>query len=125
MTDDTRPSGVPARSAAAPAVFGAVVGALGGIALGFFAGPVGMLVGGIIGAVGGAGLGDAVSTIEAHRGFHTERVDQELGVVDGNVGAASPDQEPALIGAYSMGSAGGAGLGHDTPPDEGPIPKAD
>ena len=122
--DDTRPSGVPMRSAAAPAVFGAVVGALGGIAFGSFAGPIGMLIGGLLGAVAGAGMGDAVSKIQEHRSLHDEIMDEEIGVIDGNLGVAPPDQPPAWIGAYSMGSAGCSGGAFDIAPDEGPIPKA-
>lgn len=123
--DDTRPSGVPVHSDAAPVAFGAIVGALGGIAFGFVAGPIGMLIGGLLGAVGGAGAGDAVSKIEEHHTLHEEIFDEEIGIIDGNLGAASPDQPPAWIGAYSMASAGVSGGYFDIAPDEGPIPKAD
>lgn len=125
VDDDTRPSGVPVRWAWGPAAFGAVIGALGGMALGVLAGPSGLLIGGLLGALGGAGIGDALSTIQDHASLHEERVDEELGIIDGNLGAASPDQPPAWIGAYSAGSAGVTRGPFDITPDEGPIPKAD
>jgi len=125
LDDDTRPAGVPVPWAGAPAACGAVLGALGGIALGVLLGPAGILVGGLLGAIGGAGIGDALGKIQEHRTIHEELVDEELGVIDGNVGVASPDQPPAWIGAYSAGSAGVARGPFDITPDSGPIPKAD
>ncbi len=124
--DDTRPSGIPLLWDSAPALFGAIVGALAGVAFGFLAGPFGMLIGGLLGAVGGAGLGDAVSTMQTHKSLHDWRVDEDIGVIRGDVGAAAPDQEPAFIGAYSGGSAGVSGIvGSDATPDEGPFPKGE
>lgn len=125
LADDTWPAGVPVPWEGAAAAFGAVLGALGGSALGAFLGPAGILVGALLGAIGGGGIGDALGKIQEHRTLHDELVDEEIGVIDGNVGVASPDQPPALIGAYSAGSAGVARGPYDITPDSGPIPKVD
>jgi hypothetical protein len=122
-TEDTRPSGVPLHPAAATAAFGAVLGALAGIGLGAVEGPSGMVIGGVLGIIGGAGLADVLSKFHDLESAHEQRVDADIGVLDGHLGSAPPDQPPAFIGAYSSGAAGSAGRSSGTAPDEGPIPK--
>ena len=122
---DARTAGVPGHAAAATVGIGALVGALGGIALGIVAGPIGMVIGGILGAVGGAGVGDAVGRIQEHRRVHDDQIDEAIGVIDGNLGAAPWDQPQARIGAYSGASAGVTSTSVDSAPAEGPLPRAD
>jgi len=81
-------------------------GAVGGMALGAIAGPAGVVVGGLLGAVAGASAG--------------AMLDEEIGVIGGDLGAAPPDAPPARIGAFSAGSAGASP--HGGAASEGPIP---
>lgn len=122
--DDTRPSGVPAHPEVTNIALGAAAGAVAGIAFGAVGGPIGIVVGGILGAVAGGGVADVIARIQEHHTAHDDRVDEDIGVLRGNLGAAEPSQPPAVVGAYSYGAAGGAALSsNDLAPDEGPFPK--
>lgn len=123
--EDTRNSGIPRHPEATNIALGAAAGAVAGIAFGSVGGPIGITVGGILGAVGGGGVADIIARVQEHRFAHDQRVDADIGVIGGDIGAADPSQPPPYIGAYSSGSAGGAGTSvDDLSPDEGPIPKA-
>jgi hypothetical protein len=102
----------------------AVPGGLGGAAVGAFAGPVGAVVGAAIGAMAGAAAGKVASDVREVERAREERLDEEIGVMHGSIGAAPKGQPPAQIGAYSAGSAG-AGKDVEPPVNEGPIPRDD
>jgi hypothetical protein len=123
--DAARRSGLSLHPAASTAAFGAVVGALAGIAMGAVAGPGGLVVGGLLGALGGAGVADVLSKIQEHHSAHEQRIDEDIGVIGGDLGGAPPDQPPAFIGAYSVEASGGTSGSMGATPDEGPFPKAD
>ncbi|MGH7440122.1 MAG: hypothetical protein ACRENE_30900, partial [Polyangiaceae bacterium] len=55
---------------------------------------------------------------------HEEELDEAIGVVGGDIGAASPGAPPARIGAPSAASLGLGGGGGGTPA-EGPIQDVD
>jgi hypothetical protein len=121
--EEARRSGIPER--VVPVSAGAaVVGALGGAVLGTFGGPIGIVLGAIVGAAGGIGVGDVLNTIREHHRAHDEQLDKDIGVIGGDIGAAPWDQPPPVIGAYSMGSAGGGSTPVGAEPDEGPTPTA-
>jgi hypothetical protein len=101
----------------------AATGAIAGAAAGAIAGPAGAIAGGLVGAVAGAAAGAAIADDATRRHAHAAELDREVGVTEGNLGAASPDQPPARVGAYSAGSAGAAGS--SATPCEGPIQEVD
>jgi len=81
-----------------------------------------MVVGGALGGVASA-LATAVIENEEHaKSVREEELDKEIGVIDGEMGAASPDAPPAIIGAFSAASAGASRPSR--PPSEGTIPRA-
>jgi hypothetical protein len=96
-----------------------VAGAVAGAAVGAMAGPPGMVIGGLMGGVTGAVAGGALADDAERRHAHANEVDHDIGVNGGDMGAASPNQPPARIGAFSSGSAG-AGSPASTPA-EGPM----
>lgn len=83
------------------------LGVLAGASLGAFAGPVGALAG----AIGGSIVG-AVLAIGHNRQMHwdaeeEERIDRELGIIDGDIGAPNLSHPPPSIGGlYSATSMG-------------------
>jgi len=99
---------------------GAASGALAGAVLGAAAGPPGMVTGAIVGGVAGAIAGAALDSEAADRAVRTRGLDEELGVIEGELGAPNLDHPPAKVGAYSAASAG-AGASSDEEPAEGPI----
>jgi hypothetical protein len=99
---------------------GAASGALAGAVLGAAAGPPGIVTGAIIGGVAGAIAGAALDSEAADRAVRTRGLDEELGVIEGELGAPNLDHPPAKVGAYSAASAG-AGASSDEEPAEGPI----
>jgi hypothetical protein len=101
----------------------AVSGAVAGAAAGSLAGPAGAVAGGIVGGVAGAMAGVALADDAQRRHSHGAELDREIGVTEGDLGAAGPDAPPARVGAYSAGSAG-AGVATPTP-SEGPIQDVD
>jgi hypothetical protein len=84
----------------------ALSGAVAGATMGAIAGPPGVVAGGAMGAVVGALAGAALERDDLRRTRHDEDLDKEIGVIDGEMGAASPDAPPARVGAYSAASAG-------------------
>ncbi len=108
------------RLAEAAALSGAVAGGIAG-AVG---GPVGVAIGGAIGGAVGAAAGAVLEGVEHAKAVHDASLDQDIGVIGGDLGAASPDAPKARIGAFSGGSSGGGG--RETPvPAEGMIPTGD
>jgi hypothetical protein len=102
------------------------LGIMAGAALGAFAGPVGL----IAGAIGGSVVG-AVLAIGHNRQMHMEameeeRIDRELGIIGGSVGAPNLRHPPPTVGGlYHSGSLGVRNVGAgDAVVSEGPIPPA-
>lgn len=124
-TDDARAAGVPQpgeHSQGAGAAAGAATGAAAGAAIGAFAGPPGVIAGALIGAAAGAATGAALGG-DHDAADEDRKLDEEIGVTAGDLGAATPGSPPAARGTYSGGSAGQGGMGgDDNAPDEGPIP---
>ena len=88
--------------------------------MGVVGGPPGMVVGAVIGAAAGA-IGDAA--IEKHSGAtraEDAKLDAEIGVSGGELGAPNLQHPAAKVGAYS-GSSAGSGDGDGEEPAEGPI----
>lgn len=103
------------------------LGVVAGAALGAFAGPVGV----VAGAIGGSIVG-AVLAIGHNRQIHLEaleeeRIDRELGVIGGDIGAPNLRHPGASIGGLYHTSSlgfGGTGGGYDAGEGvvaEGPI----
>jgi hypothetical protein len=114
--------GVPSKRATLPApkaVFG-TVGAVGGAVLGGLAGPAGAIAGAVIGAAMGAFSSLAFETAAAKRDAHDEKLDRDLGIAEGDIGAPNLQHPPAKIGAFSAASSG-AGSTSEGEPSEGPI----
>jgi hypothetical protein len=80
----------------------------------------GAVIGGAVGAVAGAVLDKDA----ARRAAEDRRLDEEIGVLGGDLGAPNLDHPPARSGAYSAGSAGSAGTTGSTPA-AGPIQTPD
>jgi hypothetical protein len=105
---------------------GGLSGAVAGAVLGAGAGPPGVVAGAILGGVAGA-LGGAVLDAESSRkAAHTRELDEEIGVVGGQIGAPNLKHPPATIGAFSSASAGAGGrtareeppTGANSPPED-------
>jgi hypothetical protein len=101
------------RSMAAPIAMAEVpLGVVAGAALGAFAGPVGI----VAGAIGGSIVG-AILAIGHNRQIHLEaleeeRVDRELGVIGGDIGAPNLRHPPPSAGGlYHKSSLGIGGTG--------------
>jgi phage tail tape-measure protein len=96
-----------------------VAGAVAGAAVGAAAGPPGIAAGAAIGAVAGAIAGRALGEDAERRSEHDRKLDEEIGVTDGTLGAPNLQHPPAERGAYSGASAGVTSDGGQ--PAEGPI----
>jgi hypothetical protein len=106
-----------ARYEASAGVVGAITGAgLGGI----FAGPAGAAAGAVVGAAMGAATGWAVEMRSKDEAVRDHRLDREIGVVDGDIGAPGLAHPPAEIGAFSR-EVSGAGSARETAQAEGPM----
>jgi hypothetical protein len=114
-----RISGIPARPSDATMAAGTLSGAVSGAAVGSIAGVPGALVGAVIGGAMGAAAGRAIGLHASEESATSQRLDAEIGVIGGDLGAADPNQPPARIGAFSMGSLGMGRTSH--PPAEGPM----
>jgi phage tail tape-measure protein len=107
---------------AAGAGVGAATGAAAGAAIGAFAGPPGAIAGALIGAAAGAATGAALGS-DHDAEDEDKKLDEEIGVTSGDLGAASPNAPRAVRGTYSGASAGAGSTGvDDSAPDEGPMP---
>jgi hypothetical protein len=102
----------------------ALSGAVAGAAAGAIAGPGGILAGAAVGGAAGAIAGAALADEAEQRHAHERELDRDIGVTEGDLGAADPSQPPARVGAYSGASAGVGGSSGSTP-SEGPIQDVD
>lgn len=101
----------------------AAAGAAAGAAIGSMAGPVGAIAGAAIGGAMGAAAGMAVeSATRAHEAADV-KLDQDIGVYDGDLGAPNLEHPPAKIGAFSSASSGAGRSSHA--PASGPMPTGD
>jgi uncharacterized membrane protein len=101
-------------------VEGAASGAVVGAAVGAMAGPPGVVVGALIGAAAGALAVEAMGTESDRRAAHEAELDEEIGVVGGDLGAPNLKHPPAKVGAYSAAAAGVAAA-PAAEPAEGPM----
>jgi hypothetical protein len=99
---------------------GAAAGAIACAALGAAAGPPGAMAGAIIGGVVGAVTGAAVDTQSAVDTAEERKLDEQIGVMGGEIGAPNLKHPPAKVGAYSSSSTG-VGTSSDSTPAEGPF----
>ncbi len=97
-----------------------LAGAVAGAAIGAIAGPGGAIAGGLLGTAIGAIAGQTLDQKDTEESEHDQQLDRDIGVTEGDLGAASPDQPPARRGVYSAGSAGVSGAGGSVP-SEGPM----
>jgi hypothetical protein len=103
----------------------AFLGAAGGAALGLITGgPPGAIVGAIIGGTAGAVAGGASEDGAAQLQSEDAQLDKDIGVDGGKLGEASPNQPPAVIGAFSRSSMG-AGTGGEEELAAGPMQSVD
>jgi hypothetical protein len=107
-----------------PGEVGAIAGEIAGGLFGSAAGPVGAVAGMVLGAVAGTAAGEALESTAERTRRHDEDLDEAIGVIGGDLGAASPDAPPARIGAPSAASVG-VGTPHGSAPSEGPIQSID
>ncbi len=99
-------------------------GAIAGVAVGAIAGPVGALAGGLLGTAIGAFTGQTLDDEGTRLSAHDELLDRAIGVSQGNMGAAAPNQPRATRGTYSGASAGASSEG-GVVPSEGPMQDLD
>ena len=103
---------------------GAVAGAAVGASVGAMAGPPGIAAGAAVGAIAGAMAERAVGREGDNHATEDARLDAEIGVSGGDLGAPNLRHPPARVGAYSRASVG-VGQRGGGPPAEGPIPEPD
>jgi hypothetical protein len=99
-----------------------VSGAAAGAVAGAIAGPVGMGAGAVIGSLVALVAGELAHQTAVEQRAHDAELDREIGVTEGDLGAAAPGSAPAR-GAFSAASMGIHG--HGRAPAEGIIPGAD
>lgn len=107
-----RASGIPEPVPTAAVTAGAgVAGAAAGALAGAIAGPIGAIAGAVIGAVAGAAAGNSVEETRADEDAATRRLDEEIGVTDGPIGAPMTTRE-SITGAPSSVTAGALRQGY-------------
>ena len=98
-------------------------GAAAGAMVGAVAGPVGAVVGAIAGGAAGALATEGVAASEAAKNRNDRRLDKEIGVSEGELGAPNLKHPPAKVGAYSAAAAGAPS--HSAEVAEGPMQNPD
>ena len=99
---------------------GGAAGAIAGAAIGTVAGPAGAAVGAVLGAVAGALTGAVGEEEASSQDAEDRKLDHELGVSGGEIGAKIVKHPPAKVGAYS-GDSAGAGSSEEEESAEGPM----
>lgn len=105
-----------------PEALGVMSGMAAGAATGALAGPPGMVAGAVLGTALGAVAGVLWREREEEDRAVDERLDKDIGVIDGSLGEASRNQPSTRIGAFSaaaMGAGGGAGSADDSAQSDG------
>jgi hypothetical protein len=110
----------PRRTRPAPKALFGTVGAISGAVLGGLAGPAGAAAGALIGAAMGALSAMAFETVAEEHDEHDEKLDRDIGISEGDIGAPNLQHPPAKIGAFSAASSG-AESSSGVEPSEGPI----
>jgi hypothetical protein len=103
---------------------GGAGGAIAGAALGAMAGPPGIIAGAVLGGLVGAIAGAAVEQDTERANDRTSELDEQIGVIGGDLGAPNLEHPPATRGTYSGGSAGAAASSGQEPA-EGPMQAPD
>lgn len=101
----------------------AASGTVAGAVVGSIAGPVGAVAGAVVGSVVGATAGAVLEDENERVHQHDEKLDETIGVYDGELGAADPNAPPARVGAFSAGASGAGRT--SAPPASGPIQDVD
>jgi hypothetical protein len=83
-----------------------------------------MIAGAVLGSAMGAAASIALDAQNVDEAREDEALDRDIGVLDNNIGEASPNQPRSTRGTFSAASMGLAN-GADVPPSEGPIPNGD
>jgi hypothetical protein len=89
----------------------ALTGSIAGAAVGALAGPPGAITGAVIGGLAGALAGGAMDNQGKREHLRNRELDATIGVMDGDIGAASPSQPPSRRSFVSAASSGVAGAG--------------
>ncbi|AUX40372.1 uncharacterized protein SOCE26_017720 [Sorangium cellulosum] len=117
---DVMPPGVPPKTSTfTKAAAGALAGAAAGAAVGAIAGPPGAVAGSVIGSLVGTVAEVIVARDQRQAAERDAALDEEIGVIGGDLGEASPDQPPTQRGAFSAAAVGGADGWPE--PAEGPM----
>ena len=101
-----------------------VAGAIGGAALGAMAGPPGAVAGAVIGGAVAVLASTALEAGTAGEASNDRKLDRELGISEGDIGAPNLKHPPTKVGAFSA-AASGARSSTDSEPAEGPIQTPD
>src|SRR5438045_514306 len=124
MVDKTNQAvnGTPSNPATPPApkALCGTVGAISGALLGGLAGPAGAVAGALIGAGMGALSSVAFENVAAKHDAHDEKLDRDIGIAEGDIGAPGLRHPLPKVDAISSASAG-ADSSAGTAPSEGPI----
>jgi hypothetical protein len=83
-----------------------------------------MVAGAVLGAVAGGVAAIAMDNDADRKAAHTQELDEEIGVMGGDLGAPNLQHPPAKVGAYSVAASGAGTSGGDTPA-EGPMQTPD
>jgi hypothetical protein len=75
----------------------------------------------VLGAVAGTLAGEVLGAESERKHRHDEQLDEDIGVIGGDLGAAPKDAPPARLGAPSAASVGVSTGGEGLTPAEGPI----
>lgn len=102
----------------------ALVGAAAGAATGVLAGPPGMVAGALLGGAIGAAAGAVLHGDRANHEAADEQLDEDIGVIGGNIGEAAPGAPAAVRGTFHAASMG-VGGGSSPVPSEGPMQNLD
>jgi hypothetical protein len=105
-----------------PTLLESMSGAAAGALAGAIAGPAGMGAGAVLGSLVALVAGEVAHEDAAFRRAHDAELDREIGVTDGDLGAAHEGAEPGR-GAFSAACMGIHG--HGRAPAEGMIPGTD
>jgi hypothetical protein len=102
-----------------------VLAALAGAAVGIYVGPIGVAIGAVLGAFVGLFAAYGLDRLAHETAARDSKLDQELGITGGTLGAPGLSHPPPVYGAYSAASAGAGGSSFDREPAEGPFGEGD
>lgn len=99
------------------------IGAGAGALTGAIAGPPGAAIGAVIGGAIGAAAGFAIDAEAHEKAAHDEKLDEDIGVIGGNLGEAAPGQPPPSFRRVHLASLGISEGGADS--SDGPMQNPD